>query len=239
MCELRGFSILRPSVDLETIEEEPDDYVSQHSRNARSLKNGLEGGHFRDNIRQNVYQQENGGQNSQTNTITTYATQNSDGFDTNSLNYLNWNRGGGRAGSTKSIKSGIRNTRYRGLGYGNGTIGTHITGGTSTAGTLNGTRYFGDSWKSLDKWDQNYYFNTYGPPREDPISLYQWSNSKNYGDAIRRHVSQLEKDEKRKRRQKICCLLCCCFRCCFSCKKSPQPQNPRPTLKGCRQLNWN
>lgn len=71
MCELRGFSILRPSIDLETIEEEPDDYVSQHSRNARSLKNGFEG-YLRDNVRQNIYQQDNGGQNSQTNTITTY-----------------------------------------------------------------------------------------------------------------------------------------------------------------------
>ena len=54
--------------------------------------------------------------------------------------------------------------------------------------------------KPVDKWDSNYYYNNYGP--QDPLGLYQWSNSNNYGDAMRRHVKERKEAE---RRQKRCC----------------------------------
>jgi hypothetical protein len=67
MCELRGFSILK--AELEPIEEEPDDCLSQYSRNGacRSQKNGTESNNPVNNTNR---QQQESGQNSQTNTIT-------------------------------------------------------------------------------------------------------------------------------------------------------------------------
>lgn len=73
MCDIRGgFSILRSPIDLETIEEEPDDYLSQNSRTSRnggtrSLRNG-DGGIVGFGSNQQRQQQ---GTSSQTNTITT------------------------------------------------------------------------------------------------------------------------------------------------------------------------
>uniref|UniRef100_A0A183BPZ1 MFS domain-containing protein n=1 Tax=Globodera pallida TaxID=36090 RepID=A0A183BPZ1_GLOPA len=122
MCDLRS-TFLKP-LDLETIEEEEADFLSQHSRN--NLRNGN--------------RRSGGAQSrplSQANTITTYDTQHDLLLDVNSLAYLNVNSG--RANGSR------RNSMHQSTGSAFvGDRGSTVTNKTKSLDKWDSNYYYND-----------------------------------------------------------------------------------------------